>query len=80
MGFSSSFASTPRGVGLRVRYFSTKLLCVLGVQSLPAAEFHGLGAGHAADGISTEKMVQNIETNVPARGAPGDETAIDAVP
>jgi hypothetical protein len=30
---------------LRARGFDAELLCVLGVQSLPAAELHGLGAG-----------------------------------
>src|SRR5206468_6311438 len=44
--------------------FNTELLCVLGVQSLPAAELHGLGADDAADGSSAEQVIQNIETNV----------------
>src|ERR1700736_989052 len=45
--------------------FDTELLGVLGVEPLPAAKLHGLGANHAADGSSAEKVIQNIETNVP---------------
>src|SRR5215470_2027242 len=52
--------------------FDAELLGVLGVQSLPAAEFHGFRANHAADGSSAEKVVQNIETNVPPGSAYGD--------
>src|SRR5438132_5318338 len=61
---SSSHASTLRGVGLPTWGLNAELLCVLGVQTLPA-ELHRLGTNHAADGSSTEKMIQNIETNVP---------------
>src|SRR5215831_16840100 len=53
-------------------WFDAELLGVLGVQSLPAAEFHGFRANHAADGSSAEKVVQNIETNVPPGSAHGD--------
>src|SRR5438876_9664423 len=60
--------------------FNAELLCVLPFQSLPAAELHRLTTGDAADGSSAEKAIQNIETNVPARGAPRDEAAIDVVP
>src|SRR5438874_11837326 len=59
---------------------NSELLCVLRVQSLPAAELHGIGADDAADGSSAEKPIQNIESNVPARGAPRDEAAIDVMP
>ena len=69
-----------RGVGRPTGGLNAELLCVLGVQSLPAAELHGVGAGDAADGLSAEKPIQNIETNVPARGTPRDEAAIDVVP
>src|SRR5579864_330326 len=55
-------------------------LCVLGVQSLPAAELHALKAGQAADGSSAENTTQNIETNVPPGSTHGDEAAIDAGP
>ena len=41
--------------------FNAELLGVLGVQSLPAAELHRLGADDAADGSSAEKPIQNIE-------------------
>src|SRR5438552_10823330 len=60
--------------------FNTELLGVLRVQPLPAAELHRLTTNNAADGSSAEKAIQNIETNVPARGAPRDEAAIDVVP
>ena len=57
-----------------------ELLCVLGGQSPPAVELHRLSAGDASDGSSAEKAIQNIETDVPARGAeftmpPTDVTA-----
>ena len=60
--------------------FDTELLGVLRLEPLPAVELHGLGVDDAADGSSTEKAIQNIERNVPARGAPRDEAAIDVVP
>src|SRR6266852_9710913 len=57
--------------------FNTELLCVLGVQPLPAAELHGLGADHAADGSSAEQVIQNIEANVPSGSAHRDEAVTD---
>src|SRR5882672_1704660 len=60
--------------------FNTELLCVLGVQSLPAAELHRLGANHAADGSSAKKVIQNIETNVPPGCTHCDEAATDVGP
>ena len=57
-----------------------ELLCVLGVQSLPAAELHGLGADHASDRLDREEPIQDVEADVPARGAPRDVAAIDVVP
>jgi hypothetical protein len=44
--------------------FDTELLGVFRVQPL-SAELHGLGAGDASDRSSTEKVIQDIETNVP---------------
>src|SRR5439155_12906369 len=41
---------------------------------------HRVAASDADHGSSAEKAIQNIETNVPARGAPRDEAAIDVVP
>jgi len=46
--------------------FDTELPGVLRVQPLPAAELHGLATSDAADGSSAEKVIQNIETNVPS--------------
>jgi hypothetical protein len=60
--------------------FNAKLFCVLGGQSLPARELHRLDADDAADGSSAQKRIQNIESNVPPRGAPRYEAAIDVVP
>src|SRR5579863_8470925 len=58
----------------------TELPGVLRVQPLPAVEPHRIGANRAADGSSGEQAIQNIERNVPARGAPRNKTAIDVVP
>ena len=57
------------GVWLPLGRFNAELIGVLGVQALPAAELYGVGADHAADGSSAEKMIQNVETNVPAGSA-----------
>jgi hypothetical protein len=46
--------------------FHTELLGVLGVEPLPASELHGIATSDAADGSSAEKVIQNIETNVPS--------------
>src|SRR5947208_1786877 len=59
---------------------NTELRCVLRVQSLPAAELHGVGADDAADGSSAEKVIQNIETNVPPGSTHRDKAAIDVGP
>ncbi len=50
------------------------------MQSLPAAELHRLESGNAANRSSTEKMIQNIETNVPSGGAHCDEAVTDVGP
>src|SRR5881396_1398047 len=73
----------PIGVGFRLTFSCShlpKLLCVLGVQSLPAAELHGLASNDAADGSSAEKVIQNIEANVPPGSTHRDEAAIDGGP
>jgi len=59
--------------------FRTKLVGVLRVQPLPAAGLHRVATSGAADGSSAEKAIQNIETNLPARGTPRDEASIDLV-
>ena len=69
-----------RGVGRPTGGLDAELLCILGVQSLPAAELHGLGADDASDRLTREEPVKDVEANVPARGAPRDEAAIDVVP
>src|SRR6266852_1366353 len=60
--------------------FNTELLGVLRVQPLPAAKLHRLATNDAADGSSAEKVIQNIETNVPPGSTHRDEEAIDVVP
>ena len=60
--------------------FNAELLGVLRVQPLPAAVRHRLATNDAADGSSAEKAIQNVEADVPARGAeftmpPTDVTA-----
>src|SRR5437870_2382928 len=57
-----------------------ELLCVLRVQSLPAAELHRVGTDDAADGRSAEKVIQNVEADVPPGGTHRDEAAIDVGP
>src|SRR5213594_3548568 len=44
---------------------NAELLCILGVQSLPAAELHGLGADDASDRLTREEPLKDVETNVP---------------
>src|SRR6266550_4870606 len=56
-----------------------ELLCILGVQSLPA-ELHRLRTNDAAEGGSAEQVIQNIEANVPPGSTHGDEAAIDVGP
>src|SRR5947209_13870713 len=75
-------AGVSRVVSIRflLSLFSVELLCVLVLQSLPAAELHGFRTGEAAEGSSAEQVIQNVERNVPARGAPRDKAAIDVVP
>src|SRR5260370_24141807 len=45
--------------------FNTELPGVLPVEPLPAAELHRLATNDASHGSSAEKVIQNIETNVP---------------
>src|SRR6185436_2219028 len=58
----------------------TELLCVLGVQSLPAVELHDLDADDSSDGLTGEMPLQHIEAYMPACGAHRDEAAVDVVP
>src|SRR2546421_4116554 len=60
--------------------FNPELLCVLGVQPLPTVELHGLGADDASNRLTREQPLKNFEADVPARGAPRNEAAIDVVP
>src|SRR5947209_7744837 len=60
--------------------FNTELLGIFGVQSLPAGELHRITTGDAANGSSAEKVIQDIESNVPPGSTHGDEAAIDLGP
>src|ERR1700704_2453772 len=59
---------------------NSELCGVPAFQSPPAAELHGLGAHHASNRIPREEPLKDVEGDVPARGAPRDEAAIDVVP
>src|SRR5882762_2205632 len=58
----------------------TELLGVLGVQSLPAAELHGLRTNDASNRIPVEQVNQNIETNVPPGSTHCDKAVTDVGP
>src|SRR5262245_52647966 len=75
-----SHASTLRGVGRPTWGLDAELLCVLGVQSLPAAELHRVAGNDASNRLAGEVPLEDVEADVPARGAPRDEAAIDVVP
>jgi hypothetical protein len=57
-------------LGLPVGRFDTELLGVLGRQSLPAGELHGVGTDDAADRIPGQEPIKDIEGDVPACRAP----------
>ena len=44
------------------------------------AELHSFGADDASDGSSAQKVIQNIETNVPPGSTHCDEAATDVGP
>src|SRR5579864_5610888 len=60
--------------------FNAELPGVLGHEPLPAGELHRIHADDVSHRIPAEKAIQDIEADMPARGAPCDEAAIDAVP
>src|SRR5512143_1350006 len=68
-------APWPRSLSL-----SRELLCILRVQLLPAAEFQRIRTDDAAERISVEEMIEDVETDVPSGGAHRDEAAIDVGP
>src|SRR5713101_2475702 len=73
----------PTGLGSRPTFSCShlpKLLCVLRVQSLPAAELHRLGTNDAPNGLTGEKPFQHIEADVPPGSTHRDEAAIDVGP
>src|SRR5262249_52520658 len=46
----------------------------------PAAELHRFAADDASNRLAAEEPLEDVEADVPAGGAPGDEPAIDVVP
>src|SRR5437773_7365985 len=81
LGARTTFScSHPRSSRGPTGGLNSELLCVLGVQSLPALELHRLGTNDAADGSSAEKVIQHIETNVPPGSTHRDVAPIDVGP
>src|SRR5258705_9404322 len=80
-GSAESIGSTSIGppLGLPARRFDAELPGVLGAQALPAVELHDLGADHASHRVTRQEPVEDVEADVPARGAPCDVAAIDVV-
>src|ERR1700752_3173363 len=77
---NASMLDGSRFHGRRTGSLETELLGVLGGQSLPAGKFPGVGSYDAADRVTREMPPEHVEADVPARGAPRDEAAIDVVP
>ena len=50
------------------------------VQSLPAAELHGVRADHASNRRTGQRPIEHVEADVPAGRAHRDESTIDVVP
>ena len=67
-------------LGRPVGRFNTELLGVPRVQSLPAAEFHGIGADDASNGLTVEKPIHNVEADVPACSTRCDEAVTNVGP
>src|SRR4051812_24649203 len=57
-----------------------ELLCVLRVQSLPAAEPHRVGTDRASDRGSAEKAIEHIEADVPPGSTHRDVALVDVGP
>src|SRR5512143_3072889 len=65
----------PRSLSL-----SGELLCILRVQFLPAAELQRIGTYNAAEWLSVEEVIEDVEADVPSGRAHRDEAAIDIGP
>src|SRR6266436_2366832 len=66
-------------LGRPVGRFNAELLCVFRVQSLPG-EFHRLRTNDASNGLTGQKPIQHIETNVPPGSTHRDEAVTDVGP
>src|SRR5581483_6943375 len=77
---SCSRASTLRGVGRPARHLDAELPGVLRVQSLPAVKVHGFDASDASNRLTREEPLKNIQADMPPRGAPRNEAAVNVVP
>src|SRR5947209_19522897 len=80
IGWVPPFRLRLGGVGRPCGGLNAELFYILGVQLLPAAEFHGIGTDHAPDGSSAEQMIEYVESNVPAGCAHCDVAEVDVVP
>src|SRR5579871_581611 len=57
--------------------FEAELRCVFVRESLPTGEPHGVRADKSADRSAVKKTGENVEADVPARGAHRDEVFVD---
>src|SRR4051794_13425244 len=71
--------SRPGALRRPARGLDAELPGVFGDEALPA-EPHRLAADDASDRLAREEPLEDVEADVPARGAPRDEAAIDVVP
>src|SRR5262245_38683840 len=68
-----------RSFGRPARRLDPELLRVLGDETLPA-ELRRFAADDPPNRLTRELPLEDVEADVPAGGAPGDEAAIDVVP
>ena|SRR5690242_8625736 len=62
---TNSLDADADGGSLPSKLFHSELLRILGIQALPAAELHSVGAYDAPNGLTGEKLIQHIEADVP---------------
>src|ERR1044072_6540244 len=66
--------------GLRSGFVGFELLCVLGLHARPAGDLHRIGTCDAPKRMAGKQVIEDVEADVPARGAPRDEATVDAGP
>ena len=77
---SSSYASTFQVFDGRPGISTPNCFAYSAFNRCQPPNFMSVGADHASDRLAREEPIQDVEADVPARGAPGDEAAIDVVP